>query len=134
MEELARRTRVVISTVGPFIRYGTHLVAACVKCRTHYADITGETYGYTRCTLIIQSSIHSWLLWLCRPWVRKLIDEFHSEAKQNGVCIVPMSGYDKPIRSSLHGVGDLTNVYGWIGSTQCRPTSVCSCSLTMWLR
>jgi short subunit dehydrogenase-like uncharacterized protein len=44
MEAVARTTRAVISTVGPFTKYGTALVAACVKVGTHYADITGEAY------------------------------------------------------------------------------------------
>ncbi|ELR13648.1 saccharopine dehydrogenase [Acanthamoeba castellanii str. Neff] len=71
MEAVARTTRAVISTVGPFTKYGTALVAACVKVGTHYADITGEA-----------------------PWVRSLIDKYHAEAKEKGVCIVPMSGFD----------------------------------------
>jgi len=46
MEVVASSTRVVVSTVGPFSKYGTPLVAACVKCGTHYADITGEAYAF----------------------------------------------------------------------------------------
>ena len=47
---LAARARVVLSTAGPFAKYGDALVDACVAHRTHYVDITGET-----------------------PWVRRLI-------------------------------------------------------------
>ncbi|RKF25330.1 saccharopine dehydrogenase family protein [Micromonospora globbae] len=39
---LAERTRVVASTVGPFIRHGEPLVAACARAGTDYVDITGE--------------------------------------------------------------------------------------------
>ena len=34
--------RVVISTVGPFTKYGEPLVAACVRNRTDYIDSTGR--------------------------------------------------------------------------------------------
>jgi short subunit dehydrogenase-like uncharacterized protein len=39
---LARSTRVVATTVGPYARYGMPLVAACAAEGTHYADLTGE--------------------------------------------------------------------------------------------
>ncbi|MGW5309055.1 saccharopine dehydrogenase family protein [Nocardia thailandica] len=39
---LARRTRVVVTTVGPYLRYGLPLVGACAAAGTHYADLTGE--------------------------------------------------------------------------------------------
>ncbi|MET7748724.1 saccharopine dehydrogenase NADP-binding domain-containing protein [Micromonospora sp. NPDC005367] len=42
LRTLAERTRVVASTVGPFIRHGEPLVAACAAAGTDYLDITGE--------------------------------------------------------------------------------------------
>ncbi|MDO8210854.1 trans-acting enoyl reductase family protein [Conexibacter sp. CPCC 206217] len=42
LRALAESTRVVASTVGPFIRHGEPLVAACAAAGTDYADITGE--------------------------------------------------------------------------------------------
>lgn len=39
---LARRTKVVVTTVGPYLRYGLPLVGACATAGTHYADLTGE--------------------------------------------------------------------------------------------
>jgi short subunit dehydrogenase-like uncharacterized protein len=71
LEALAARTRVVLSTAGPFMRYGSALVAACVERRTHYVDITGET-----------------------PWVRDLIDRHHAQAAADGTRIVPCCGFD----------------------------------------
>jgi short subunit dehydrogenase-like uncharacterized protein len=71
LDALAASARVVLSTVGPFSRYGTRLVEACVRHRAHYADITGEV-----------------------PWVRGLIDQYHAEARDGGVRIVPMCGFD----------------------------------------
>ncbi|GGP17365.1 saccharopine dehydrogenase NADP-binding domain-containing protein [Nonomuraea glycinis] len=42
LAELAARARVVVTTVGPYIRYGEPLVAACAEAGTHYLDLTGE--------------------------------------------------------------------------------------------
>jgi short subunit dehydrogenase-like uncharacterized protein len=68
---LAARTRVVLSTAGPFALYGSGLVGACVRHRTHYVDITGET-----------------------PWVRDLIERHHAQARRDGTRIVPCCGFD----------------------------------------
>jgi short subunit dehydrogenase-like uncharacterized protein len=68
---LAARSRVVLSSAGPFALYGSGLVAACVAAGTHYADITGET-----------------------PWVRGLIDQHHAQAARRGTRIVPGCGFD----------------------------------------
>jgi short subunit dehydrogenase-like uncharacterized protein len=43
LDELARRTRVLTSTVGPYARHGLPVVEACALRGTHYADLTGET-------------------------------------------------------------------------------------------
>ncbi|HEY2464021.1 MAG TPA: saccharopine dehydrogenase NADP-binding domain-containing protein [Steroidobacteraceae bacterium] len=71
LDDLARQTRVVASTAGPFGLYGTKLVAACVRNRTHYCDITGET-----------------------PWIRQQIDRHHAQAAADGTRIVPGCGFD----------------------------------------
>ncbi len=42
LRELAESTRVALSTVGPYIRYGEGLVQACALAGTDYADLTGE--------------------------------------------------------------------------------------------
>lgn len=42
IERVAAATKVVATTVGPYIRHGEPLVAACAKAGTHYADLTGE--------------------------------------------------------------------------------------------
>ncbi|KAI8332624.1 saccharopine dehydrogenase [Chlamydoabsidia padenii] len=64
-------TKVVISTVGPFIHHGTPLVEACLRQKTHYVDITGE-YN----------------------WIKILIDKYHEQAQNDGVMIVPACGFD----------------------------------------
>ena len=42
LADLAARTRVVLSTVGPYIGRGEPLVGACADAGTDYCDITGE--------------------------------------------------------------------------------------------
>lgn len=68
---MAKQTRVVLSTVGPFAKYGTNLVAACVENGTSYVDTTGES-----------------------PWVRSMIDKYDTAAKAAGSLVVPMCGFD----------------------------------------
>ncbi len=71
LDTLASQSRVVLSTAGPFARYGSELVAACVRHGTHYVDITGET-----------------------PWVRQMIERHHADAAKHGTRIVPGCGFD----------------------------------------
>lgn len=42
LSDLASRTRVVISTVGPYVQHGEPIVAACAETGTDYVDLTGE--------------------------------------------------------------------------------------------
>ena len=42
LHALAASTRVLITTVGPYIAYGDGLVAACAAAGTDYVDLTGE--------------------------------------------------------------------------------------------
>ena len=71
LRSLASQARVVLSTAGPFARYGSLLVQACVEEGAHYTDITGENH-----------------------WVRGLIDKHHAEAASKGIRIIPSCGYD----------------------------------------
>ncbi|KAK3676143.1 hypothetical protein LTR78_003893 [Recurvomyces mirabilis] len=68
---LARKTKVLISTVGPYHKYGTPVVEACVETGTHYLDCTGEV-----------------------PWVYDLIQNYHTKAQQNGAIIIPQNGIE----------------------------------------
>jgi Uncharacterized conserved protein len=62
---------VVLSTVGPFLRYGEPLVAACAAAGTDYADITGEPEFVDRC------------------WLR-----YHEAALASGARLVHCCGFD----------------------------------------
>lgn len=69
--KLVAQTRVLLNTSGPFALYSDAVVAACVRCRTHYADISGET-----------------------PWIRSLIERYHAQAAAEGTRIIPCCGFD----------------------------------------
>lgn len=71
LDRLTEQTQVVCSTVGPYAKHGSELVAACVRNDTDYCDITGEV-----------------------AWVRAMIDEHHQAARAAGTRIVPCCGYD----------------------------------------
>jgi short subunit dehydrogenase-like uncharacterized protein len=68
---LVDSTRVVCTSVGPFAKYGTELLAACAHYGTNYCDITGE--------------IH---------WVRRMIDEFDEVAVKSGAKIISCCAND----------------------------------------
>ena len=71
LDEMAARTRVVVTTVGPYTRYGLPLVAACAAAGTDYADLTGEAM-----------------------FVRESIDLHHKQAADTGARIVHACGFD----------------------------------------
>lgn len=71
LDALCRRTRVVLTTVGPYQLYGSELVAACARTGTDYADLCGEP-----------------------AWMREMIDAHHEAAKASGARICFSSGFD----------------------------------------
>ena len=71
MKSIAEQTRVICTTVGPYLRYGAEVVAACAAAGTDYCDLTGES-----------------------PFIRKMIDAHHDEAARTGARIVHCCGFD----------------------------------------
>ena len=71
LNAMAARTRVVVTTVGPYLRYGLPLVAACAAAGTDYADLTGEAL-----------------------FIRDSIDLYHKQAVDTGARIVHSCGFD----------------------------------------
>ena len=69
--KLTSKTKVICSTVGPYAKLGTNLIEACIKTNTNYCDITGET-----------------------QWIRKMINKYHSKAKENKIKIINSCGFD----------------------------------------
>jgi short subunit dehydrogenase-like uncharacterized protein len=71
LARLAASTRVVVTTVGPYVKFGRLLVAACAAAGTDYTDLTGEVL-----------------------FVRDSIDANHDLARRTGARIVHASGFD----------------------------------------
>jgi len=71
LDAMVSRSKVIISTVGPYAKFGSGLVAACVRAGTHYCDLAGEA-----------------------QWIRQMIDRHHEEARQSGSLIVNCCGFD----------------------------------------
>jgi short subunit dehydrogenase-like uncharacterized protein len=71
LDTLVGRTRVIISTVGPYARHGSELVAACARGGTDYCDLTGEV-----------------------QWMRRMIDAHDAQARESGARIVHTCGFD----------------------------------------
>ncbi len=71
LDALAARTKVVVTTVGPYLRYGLPLAQACANAGTHYADLTGEPL-----------------------YIRECMDRFGERAAETGAKIVNSCGYD----------------------------------------
>jgi len=56
LRRLAEASRVVVNTVGPYLRYGEGVVAACAEAGTDYADLTGEPEFVDRMYLRYQAA------------------------------------------------------------------------------
>ncbi|CAK37210.1 hypothetical protein CBS115989_2542 [Aspergillus niger] len=63
---MASQTRLVLNTVGPFCKYGTPVVAACIEHSTAYVDSTGEPV-----------------------WTQQLAAQWHDKAIANRAIIIP---------------------------------------------
>ena len=99
LHALASRTRVVISTVGPYSQYGLPLVEACAASGTDYVDLTGEVL-----------------------FMRDSIDAFDAAATASGARIVHACGFDS-IPSDL-GVLDLAGRVAEDGAGELTDTSL----------
>ncbi|MGM8899885.1 saccharopine dehydrogenase NADP-binding domain-containing protein, partial [Psychrobacter sp. 1Y4] len=42
LDEMTKQTQVIISTVGPYLKYGEPLIKSCAENGTDYVDLTGE--------------------------------------------------------------------------------------------
>ena len=82
LHEMAARTQVVVTTVGPYTRYGLPLMAACAAAGTDYADLTGEAM-----------------------FVRESNDLYNKQATDTGARIVHSCGFDSiPSDLSVYGL------------------------------
>ena len=71
LQSMCMRTRVVVSTVGPYALYGEALIKACVETGTDYCDLSGEV-----------------------QWIAKMIERYEAVAVESGARIVHCCGFD----------------------------------------
>ncbi|WP_213271344.1 saccharopine dehydrogenase NADP-binding domain-containing protein [Hyphomonas sp.] len=71
LKAMSARTKVIVSTVGPYALYGDTLVKVCATSGTHYCDLTGEP-----------------------QWIRKMQERHEQAARQSGAWIVHCCGFD----------------------------------------
>jgi short subunit dehydrogenase-like uncharacterized protein len=68
---MASRAKVVLNLAGPYTLYGQPVIEACVSRGTHYVDLTGEI-----------------------PFVRQMIDTYDARAREAGVKVVQVCGFE----------------------------------------
>ncbi|MDB4929286.1 MAG: saccharopine dehydrogenase [Myxococcaceae bacterium] len=83
LDRLAAATRVLLSTVGPYARYGMPVVRACVEQGCDYVDITGEP-----------------------AFVKETVERYDEAARAKGLRVVSCCGFD----SIPHDLGVLYTV------------------------
>ncbi|MGH3386946.1 MAG: saccharopine dehydrogenase family protein, partial [Nocardioidaceae bacterium] len=71
LRPVVEQTRLLITTVGPYIAYGEPLVAACAEAGTDYVDLTGEP-----------------------EFVDLMYVRHHDRAKETGARLVHACGFD----------------------------------------
>ena len=69
--EMAKQTKVIISTVGPYARYGSLLLNSCAREGTHYCDLTGEA-----------------------QWMAEVYENTDALARESGARLVHSCGFD----------------------------------------
>lgn len=71
LNEMAAQAQVIISTVGPYLKYGEPLIKACAENGTDYIDLTGEAL-----------------------FIKDMLDKYQQTAKDSGARIVNSCGFD----------------------------------------
>ena len=71
LRDMCERSRVIVSTVGPYALYGELLVKVCAENGNDYCDLTGEAY-----------------------WIKQMMDRYQEAAKKSGARIVNCCGFD----------------------------------------
>ena len=71
LDKMTKQTQVIISTVGPYLKYGEPLIKSCAENGTDYVDLTGEAI-----------------------FIKDMMDKYQDTAKQSGARIVNSCGFD----------------------------------------
>ena len=95
LDKMCKDAEVVLSTAGPYHKYGSDLLGACVKNGCHYVDITGESF-----------------------WIKDMIEKHHTEAGEKGLRIINACGFDSA-PSDLGVFYAINQIVGNVKSVQC---------------
>lgn len=80
VESMVKNTQVVLTTVGPYQKYGSELVRLCSELGTDYVDLCGEP-----------------------AWMHEMIAAYEDKAKASGARIVFSCGFDSvPFDLGVH--------------------------------
>ena len=71
LDVMAQKSKSIITTVGPYIKYGEGVVKACTQNSCDYLDLTGEP-----------------------AFVKMIREKYHKIAEKNGVVILTCCGFD----------------------------------------
>lgn len=71
LNEMTKQAKVVISTVGPYLKYGEPLIKSCTSNGTDYVDLTGEAI-----------------------FIKDMMDKYQDAASKSGARIVNSCGFD----------------------------------------
>lgn len=71
LDKMTKQAQVIISTVGPYLKYGEPLIKSCANHGTDYVDLTGEAI-----------------------FIKDMMDKYQDAAKQSGARIVNSCGFD----------------------------------------
>lgn len=71
LDKMTKQSQVIISTVGPYLKYGEPLIKSCAENGTDYVDLTGEAI-----------------------FIKDMMDKYQDTAKQSGARIVNSCGFD----------------------------------------
>ena len=69
VEAMIQKTSVVVTTVGPYAKYGENIINACCKYGVDYVDLTGEF-----------------------SWVKRMINKYDDDARRSHARIVNFGG------------------------------------------
>lgn len=71
LDDMTKQAQVIISTVGPYLKYGEPLIKSCAENGTDYVDLTGEAI-----------------------FIKDMMDKYQETAKKSGARIVNSCGFD----------------------------------------
>lgn len=71
VQAAVQQAKIVINAVGPYWKWGTPIVKACVRHGVHYVDLSGETH-----------------------WIKEIAHDFDYGATKTGSIVVPACGFD----------------------------------------